>query len=308
MFDYIIGNPPYNKNLVKKKHKCYDEVGDSKLGSHGFMHKSSTILNEDGRMIFILPSNFMVLKSGIKIREHLMDNGKIESIRILDDNPFKGYAMPGSVCIISFKNETPSREICIKRDYKGNEFTTSVVADSFIPLSYGDIGNRILHKVINVAKSNPTKFVRNRPITFEKIKSEKCPVKSLLRINKNTNFVYGYCSEKKDYDDVKVAFSLMNNHESMKQNKKITCSIVKNVNCDRGIVYIISDDNNAKYIKNLIESKLMYLCVLQMQDNVHLTKYNLGSLVPNIDTMDYEKYFSLTDDEIDFVNKFYDII
>ncbi len=75
-FDYIIGNPPYiaYNNLDKKTRKFVREKYDScKKGkidySYAFIEESLKNLNEQGKLVYLIPNNTFKTVSGEKIRE-----------------------------------------------------------------------------------------------------------------------------------------------------------------------------------------------------------------------------------------------
>lgn len=80
-YDLIIGNPPYfviNKNLVEKK---YNKLFEGRPNIYIiFIIKSLELLNENGILAFVLPSNFINCLYYNKLREYIYQNFKIIDI------------------------------------------------------------------------------------------------------------------------------------------------------------------------------------------------------------------------------------
>ena len=61
-FDYILGNPPYNKGIVKKHHDTYyhPAMVQSKVGEVGFfLMCKERLLKPDGQLVFVTPGKFL---------------------------------------------------------------------------------------------------------------------------------------------------------------------------------------------------------------------------------------------------------
>lgn len=114
--------------------------------------------------------------------------------------------------------------------------------------------------------------------------------------------IYGYVPEKIDYDSKKLVFSLMMNMGTLYKDKMIHSVIVDKTDADKGMIYIKC--KNFEHVQNFLKSKLLYICLLQMLDGAHLTKYNLGRIVSDINTDNIYEYFNLTNEEIEFVENF----
>jgi hypothetical protein len=88
-FDVVIGNPPYLRvqglrENFEVESKYYEENFTSATGRFDiyvlFMEKSSELINDHGKVSFILPHKFMVSDFGEGIRGFLSDNNLLESL------------------------------------------------------------------------------------------------------------------------------------------------------------------------------------------------------------------------------------
>ena len=82
-FDVIIGNPPYNRGLIKKdsplwKHKAMDH---SRSGHIGFLIHCLDFLNEGGILEFITPAKFLMDVNSIDTRQYLFENFNVEEVK-----------------------------------------------------------------------------------------------------------------------------------------------------------------------------------------------------------------------------------
>ena len=111
MFDYIIGNPPYNSNGIKKvptntkKNKKHE---DGKTIWISFIKKSISLLKENGQLCVIVPSIW--LKPDKARTYHYLTSYKIEKIHCLSNTEtnkiFKGEAQTPTCFFLLTKRET----------------------------------------------------------------------------------------------------------------------------------------------------------------------------------------------------------
>lgn len=300
MFDYVIGNSPYNKGLVNKSHSMYNLIGKVKLAYYAFIFKAIDELKDNGECIFIIPSTFLTSESGKEVRNYIMLNGSIKFLKILEHNPFNGYHISGSVIILKFVKGIKCNTV-FERTLGNRSYSYETNLRTIIPLYFNSISASILDKVMNKAKLNPVEVIRNRPRhVFEKNKINK--YKTLVRINKGNDLIFKYVPEQIDSHSEKLVFSLMMNMETLYKDKMIHSVFIKDTDADKGMIYIKC--KNFKNVQNYLKSKILYICLLQMLDGAHLTKYNLGKIVPDIDDSNLNLYFSLTNEEIEFIENF----
>jgi type I restriction-modification system DNA methylase subunit len=88
-FDVVIGNPPYVrvqglKSNYENEAKLYEEKFVSATGNYDlyvlFMEQSFKMLNQKGKLSYILPHKFLISDFGSGIREFLSENKAVESL------------------------------------------------------------------------------------------------------------------------------------------------------------------------------------------------------------------------------------
>ena len=86
----IIGNPPYGVSVVRGDH--YDDIYDlGSSDSYGyFIVNALSRLQEGGRVIFIVSSSFLTIKSHLKLRSYILSNAKIIRVVKLSRHVFPG--------------------------------------------------------------------------------------------------------------------------------------------------------------------------------------------------------------------------
>lgn len=92
-FSYIIGNPPYvnphdlNRNTIKfLKDNFYTTKSGVFNIFYAFIEHSITNLSKNGNLGFIIPNNFLTIKSATNLRDFLRDNNLIYKIIDFADN------------------------------------------------------------------------------------------------------------------------------------------------------------------------------------------------------------------------------
>jgi len=92
-FDYIIGNPPYvnphdmNKDTVLFLKENYSTTQNGVFNIfYAFIEKGMEELHPDGILSFIVPNNFLTMKSSLELREYLQMNMYVKSILDFGDN------------------------------------------------------------------------------------------------------------------------------------------------------------------------------------------------------------------------------
>lgn len=122
-FDYVIGNPPY-KRLGKIKESSvymnkFKHIEDKNADIFGlFIESGLELLNETGKMVYILPSTFNTLNSLAALREHIILNDYLYGYdEVLDDSIFNAQVYTG---IYTFN----------KSNYNGNVLFSKILSDT----------------------------------------------------------------------------------------------------------------------------------------------------------------------------------
>lgn len=112
-FDFIIGNPPYNSGGIKKvpTKKLINKKEDGKTIWINFIYRSLTLLNDKGKLLYIVPSIWMKPDKA-KVYE-LLTKYKIEKVVCLNNtetnNIFKGNGQTPT-CYFLLSNEKNENE------------------------------------------------------------------------------------------------------------------------------------------------------------------------------------------------------
>ncbi|NJO62662.1 MAG: DEAD/DEAH box helicase family protein [Richelia sp. RM2_1_2] len=157
-FDVVVGNPPYNKNLIKKDYSVYSHIAmnSEKEGYIGFTISSlENLLEKDGILLFITPGKFMIGSGTTSFRKWLIDNYNLTDIVVKPNDIFKGVGID-KVVIFRVENNNYKKNTVVyningnktKMDVKNNpdyiipDFENQTVYDKFLELD-------------NISKINP---------------------------------------------------------------------------------------------------------------------------------------------------------
>lgn len=110
----IIGNPPYGawqdydkRKLLKKKYSDY-----AKETYTLFIHRSLDLLENNGRLVFIVPDTFLALNSHKHLRERILSTTVLEEIIIMPSKFFPGVKFGYSkLCIFSLRKSSNKKKI-----------------------------------------------------------------------------------------------------------------------------------------------------------------------------------------------------
>jgi hypothetical protein len=215
-FDFIIGNPPYNCNGIKKVPTKYDK--DKKLDGKtiwtDFVKKNLSLLKDDGKMCVLIPSIWMKPdKAGMY---ELMLQYNIERLHTLNSsevNKLFGYHVQTPICYFILskrenKNKIKQIELYddLKKDYISFVYKSELTPFLPIPLCFGSIVNKMLQVTniygkLNVIKTN----MPGKNIHLNDTSNDLYPYKNirttLLDKNKDPRIQIQYSNEKTLYHD-----------------------------------------------------------------------------------------------------------
>lgn len=174
-FDYIIGNPPYNCNGIKKvpTNSVKNKKQDGKTIWFHFVKHSINILNYGGQILFIIPSIWM--KPGRDKSYEFMTSYKLDRVRCMSNSLtnkyFSGEAQtPTSLVLMSKK---PSNDIISLYDQDLNRY----IEYNYDPSMFEPIpvyGCSVFRKVKRDLKTSGLKvFKTNMPSTTATISKTK---------------------------------------------------------------------------------------------------------------------------------------
>jgi type I restriction-modification system DNA methylase subunit len=174
-FDYIIGNPPYvnphdmNKDTVTFLKNTYVTTQNGVFNIfYAFIEKGMEQLNSNGLLSFIVPNNFLTIKSAVELREYLQTNAFIKRILDFGDNmvfkPVRTYN-----CIILLSREKHSSfEYCVLS--KTDDIKSAISTASFNSM------------MIDALDKNGWKLVDEKTRrNLGRIESQFIPIKSFIR-------------------------------------------------------------------------------------------------------------------------------
>ena len=327
-FDYVIGNPPYNRNnVVKSIHgRYYKDIGKVKSGTKAFIMKGVDHLKDGGRLLFIVPTGWMVCLTSEPLREFLYNSGTFKEINIYGRDIFKSVTIPGRIAIIDYvKNYLSTTKIT--QTYNNQSYTTEIEKQdmviprsnidtmygktpTYIPLYFGDMGKNILNKVITtgISYNEDKSFICYRPFrqsyNLSKIKNDEFNDRCVVGIDAGKGKIkYEYTRYKHHYEEYKVAFSFMQRIETLQQKKYIPTAIINNCNVGKNILYFLAKDiKEAELQKTWIESKLFLFCMLQLLDIDNISERSFGILTKPTD-YDFYNFYNITELEKEFIEK-----
>ena len=149
-FDYIIGNPPYNKNGIKKvpTNTRKNKKQDGSTLWFDFIKKSVSLLKDDGKLLMIVPSLWMKPdKAGAYdfITQHKIM--KIVCMNNTETNRVFGGAAQTPTCLLLMER-SPSRKSCELYDADRDEYIAYTLRPKYpIPVFGVSIVNRFVDAV-----------------------------------------------------------------------------------------------------------------------------------------------------------------
>lgn len=158
-FEYIIGNPPYvNTHDMSRETASYlkNNFKTTKNGTfnifYAFIEQSMKYLNENGRLGFIVPNNFITIDAAKNLRSYLIENEYIS--RLIDFNlnlafnPVKAY----NAIIFLDKNNKDKFEYS-KLPYNEN-IQMVLLNANFEYIRYSDLNSDIWHLMNESDRAN----------------------------------------------------------------------------------------------------------------------------------------------------------
>lgn len=164
-FDFIIGNPPYNCNGVKKvpTQSKVSKTDDGKTIWCDFVKKNLSILKPNGIMNVLIPCIWMKPdKAGMY---ELLLKYQIECLHCLNAsevNKLFNYHVQTPICYFLLTNKSSQTKVGLYDSIKSGYIDFTLRENTPIPLCFASIVNKCLHLVnkygkLNVIKTNMPK-------------------------------------------------------------------------------------------------------------------------------------------------------
>lgn len=293
-FDYVLGNPPYNRNILKKQEVTsifWEPSGyTTKLAYCCFVVLAQYILKPKGEVRYVMPCSFTHNENTEQFREFLKKNLNIHSIEILEPNAFEGIMI--RTCIFIAVKEPQVGEIEFKRIWNNQTYYTSTYYNEYneIPLFLGDISKQIYEKVMKLSHTltaykgwngvdSYAKFSSSDPKEYEYqyvdgvkkndpiIHSTKYPDKVKAGVNKKRNNVGNY--DRFHYKKLLINEVMFNSFEVKNHIKYfIKDQEGKYGSSPKHTVIVFDDEDMDSYINDL-RSKLAQFMLSIIKDYNH---------------------------------------
>lgn len=322
-FDYVIGNPPYNRNILKKEEVTsifWEPSGyTTKLAYCCFVVLAQYILKSKGEVRYVMPCSFTHNENTEQFREFTKKNLNILSIEILPQNVFEGIMI--RTCIFMAINEPQVGEIELKRIWNNQTYYTSTYYNEYneIPLFIGNISKQIYDKVMKLnhkltaykgwngvdsyakfSSSDPNKYEYQYVDGVKKevpiIHSTKYSDKVKASVNKKRNNVGNY--DRFHHKKLLINEVMFNSFEVTNHIKYfIKDELGEYGSSPKHTVIVFDDENMDSYINDL-SSQLAQLMLTVMKDYNHNDSKLFRYLPYGISNVE------LTQEEETFVNLF----
>ena len=322
-FDYVIGNPPYNRNILKKDEVTaifWEPSGyTTKLAYCCFVVLAQYILKPKGEVRYVMPCSFTHNENTEQFREFTKKNLNILSIEILPQNVFEGIMI--RTCIFMAINEPQVGEIELKRIWNNQTYYTSTYYNEYneIPLFIGNISKQIYDKVMKLnhkltaykgwngvdsyakfSSSDPNKYEYQYVDGVKKevpiIHSSKYSDKVKASVNKKRNNVGNY--DRFHHKKLLINEVMFNSFEVTNHIKYfIKDELGEYGSSPKHTVIVFDDENMDSYINDL-SSQLAQLMLTVMKDYNHNDSKLFRYLPYGISNIE------LTQEEESFVNLF----
>ena len=293
-FDYVLGNPPYNRNILKKQEVTsifWEPSGyTTKLAYCCFVVLAQYILKPEGEVRYVMPCSFTHNENTEQFREFLKKNLNIQSIEILQPNAFEGIMI--RTCVFIAVKEPQDGEINLKRIWNDKLYSSTTYYNNYneIPLFIGDLSKQIYEKVMKLSHTltaykgwngvdSYAKFSSSDPKEYEYqyvdgvkkndpiIHSTKYPDKVKAGVNKKRNNVGNY--DRFHYKKLLINEVMFNSFEVKNHIKYfIKDEEGKYGSSPKHTVIVFDDENMDSYINDL-RSKLAQFMLSIIKDYNH---------------------------------------
>lgn len=293
-FDYVLGNPPYNRNILKKQEVTsifWEPSGyTTKLAYCCFVVLAQYILKPEGEVRYVMPCSFTHNENTEQFREFLKKDLNIQSIEILQPNAFEGIMI--RTCVFIAVKEPQDGEINLKRIWNDKLYSSTTYYNNYneIPLFIGDLSKQIYEKVMKLSHTltaykgwngvdSYAKFSSSDPKEYEYqyvdgvkkndpiIHSTKYPDKVKAGVNKKRNNVGNY--DRFHYKKLLINEVMFNSFEVKNHIKYFIKDQEGRYGSSPKHTVIVFDDENMDSYINDLRSKLAQFMLSIIKDYNH---------------------------------------
>ena len=176
-FDYVVGNPPYNKNGIKKvpTNNSKNKKKDGTTLWFGFVKKSVALLKGGGSLLMIVPSLWM--KPDKMGAYDYLTQYKLRHIECLSNTKtnrvFGGMAQTPTCFFLMSKQ--PSDGVCDLYDADRGDYVNYALRDQYpIPVFAASVVNKFLAAVDNIGAVAAAVVKTNMPGKRASLSAAKC--------------------------------------------------------------------------------------------------------------------------------------
>lgn len=323
-FDFIIGNPPYNFNGVKKvpTKNNINKKDDGKTIWTEFVKKNISLLKKNGIMNILIPSIWMKPdKAGMYDLLLKYDIDKLHTLNSSETNRIFGFNVQTPICYFLLHNRNLNINKIELYDSLQKEYIMfQLTKNSPIPLDFSSIVNKFLRLTnnygrLNVIKTNlPKKGVKlientNIAYPFKNIKTttlniDKCPELQIrysneeLAFNKEPKIIMAHKMYGFPYIDNEGIFGICSRDNYVIINKTLKeMELIKQFLSTELILFIFE---TTRY-------RMRYLEKYVFEFIPDFSKIDECWNMFNNNTIDIYNLFSITVEEREFIENYYKI-
>ncbi len=205
-FDIIIGNPPFNKGIVKPEYMIHshEAMNSEREGYIGFFVIAQQNLMNDGLICFITPGKFMMGPGAKKFRTWLIKSFNNIDICVIRNDIFKGIGVDKLVITTVFNNQQSKQNTTTVKHLNGEcvimDITRNI--DYIIP----DFGSQQIYNIYQKLASTPSipfmdtehtgEYGADSKKHFSEIPNDKFKTRVARSVKRNGAVEYNYTDLK----------------------------------------------------------------------------------------------------------------
>jgi hypothetical protein len=135
-FDFIIANPPYIRTQILGSEKSQELAKKMKLSGrvdlyYAFLTLTKDFLQDNGIAGYITSNKFLTIKSGMSVRNFILENYKLHEIIDFGDTKIFSAAVLPCITVFSKGKTNNAEEVRFSSVYESKEVATEEIKDSF---------------------------------------------------------------------------------------------------------------------------------------------------------------------------------